>query len=120
MIIVIVKYFLPFSVTEKTDTINAASEISNPNTEKVPGTRLGARANNANAIASQPAAMLILTTPTTSSAAPLFGIGWSALLGVGQSDEVDHSVEISGGSRDLELTLEKIVVELGITMLGRV
>ncbi|MDP2779959.1 hypothetical protein [Devosia sp.] len=59
MAIVIVKYFFPFFLTEKTDTINATSEISNPNTEKTPGTMLGARANNANAIASQPATMLI-------------------------------------------------------------
>jgi len=59
MITVIVKYFLPFSLTEKTDTINAVSEISNPSTEKAPGTTLSARANNANAIASQPVTMLI-------------------------------------------------------------
>ena len=64
MAIVIVKYFFPFFLTEKTDTINATSEISNPNTEKAPGTVLGARANNANAIASQPATMLISTTLT--------------------------------------------------------
>lgn len=63
MIIVMVKYFLPFSFTEKTDTINATSEISNPNIEKAPGTKLGARANNANKIAVQPATMLISTTP---------------------------------------------------------
>ena len=64
MVIVIVKYFFPFSLTEKTDTINATSEISKPNTEKAPGTKLGARANNANAIASQPATMLISMTVT--------------------------------------------------------
>lgn len=62
MIIVIVKCCLPFSLTEKTDTINAASEISNPNTENAPGTKLGARANDANAMASRPAAILILTS----------------------------------------------------------
>ena len=71
MIIVVVKYFLPFFLTEKTDTINATSEISNPNTEKAPGTKLGARPNNANAIASHPATMLIST--------PLIGIGKSLL-----------------------------------------
>ena len=64
MVIVIVKYFFPFSLTEKTDTINATSEISNPNTEKAPGTKLGARENNANAIPSQPATMLISITVT--------------------------------------------------------